>query len=86
LIQLLRQQNVDFVIIGGFAGVLYGSTLVTRDLDICALLTSENIEKLRNILRPFNPRHRMTPQKLSFLTEPREISSIKNLYLDTDLG
>ena len=28
--------------------MLHGSSLVTRDLDVCALLTAENIEKLRD--------------------------------------
>lgn len=37
LIQRLCDADIDFVIVGGFAGILHGSTLVTRDLDICAI-------------------------------------------------
>jgi hypothetical protein len=39
LIDCLRDADIDFVIVGGFAGMLHGSTLVTRDLDICAVLS-----------------------------------------------
>lgn len=43
LLQRLADSGVDFVVIGGFAGVLHGSALVTRDLDICAVLSPENV-------------------------------------------
>jgi hypothetical protein len=32
LIERLCDANIDFVVVGGFAGMLHGSTLVTRDL------------------------------------------------------
>jgi len=47
LIQRLADAGLDFVLIGGYAGVLHGSTLVTDDLDVCAVLSPENIEKIR---------------------------------------
>jgi len=74
------------VVVGGFAGVLHGSALVTRDLDICAVLTSENVERLREALKDLNPRRRMTPQRLSFLRIPAPGESVNNLYLQTDWG
>jgi predicted nucleotidyltransferase len=86
LLKILAENNIDFIVIGGFAGVLYGSTLVTRDLDICSALAPADIERLRKVLSPYHPTHRMTPQKLSFMTEPRSIESIDNLYLETDYG
>jgi hypothetical protein len=36
LIERLCDANIDFVVVGGFAGMLHGSTLVTRDLDVCS--------------------------------------------------
>jgi hypothetical protein len=86
LLQRLADSRVDFVVVGGFAGVLHGSALVTRDLDICAVLTPENIERLRATLKDLNPCHRMTPQRLSFLTVPGLGESVANLYLETDWG
>ena len=34
LIQRLSDAEIDFVIVGGFAGMLHGSSLVTRDLGV----------------------------------------------------
>jgi hypothetical protein len=86
LLQRLADSRVDFVVVGGFAGVIHGSALVTRDPDICAALTPENIERLRATLKDLNPHDRMTPQKLSFLQVPEPGVSLTNLHLQTDWG
>jgi predicted nucleotidyltransferase len=86
LIQRLCDADIAFVIVGGFAAVLHGSSLVTRDLDVCAVLTPENVEKLRETLRELHPFHRLTPQKLSFLDNPDPGVEVRNLYLRTDIG
>jgi predicted nucleotidyltransferase len=85
LLHRLADSGLDFVVIGGFAAVTHGSSLVTRDLDICALLAEENVGKLRAILADWHPRHRLTPQKLSFLEFPQS-GPLQNLYLETDYG
>jgi len=54
LLQRLCDADIDFVIVGGFAATLHGSSLVTRDLDVCAILSNENVEKLRDALRDAN--------------------------------
>lgn len=86
LLQRLSDAEIDFVIVGGFAAMLHGSTLVTRDLDVCALLTNKNVAKLREALRELNPVHRLTSQKLSFLDNPDPGVPLKNLYLKTEWG
>jgi hypothetical protein len=86
LIERLCDANIDFVVVGGFAGMLHGSTLVTRDLDVCAILSSENLGRLREAFRDLQPRHRFTPQRLSFLDNPEPGIGLNNLYLETELG
>lgn len=86
LLQRLTDSGVDFVVVGGFAGVLHGSSLVTRDLDICAVLTPGNVNRLREALKDLNPLHRMTHPRLSFLQIPKQGEVVKNLYLQTDWG
>ncbi len=86
LLERLADSGVDFVVIGGYAGVLHGSSLVTRDLDICAVLTPETIERLRTTLHDLHPLHRMTPQALSFLQVPKAGEIAANLHLRTDWG
>ncbi len=87
LLRKLLENEIDFVLIGGFAAVVHGSTLVTQDLDICSSMTVENIEKLRVVLKNYNPIHRMNREaKLSFLDHPKSIEGLNNIYLETDLG
>ncbi len=86
LIERLSDANIEFVVVGGFAGMLHGSTLVTRDLDVCVVLSAQNVACLREALRDLQPRHRFTSQKLSFLDNPEPGVELKNLYLETELG
>ena len=86
LLQRIADAEIDFVIVGGFAAVTHGSSYVTRDIDLCLVLSQENIERLRRALADLNPRHRMTPQRLSFLTYPPAGQPVQNLYLVTDAG
>ena len=87
LLEILLKSNIDFVVIGGFAGVVHGASQVTKDLDICCLLSLENIEKLRGILKDLHPKHRMTASpKLSFMDHPQHVMGLNNVYLETDLG
>ena len=86
LLQRFADADLDFVVVGGFAGVLHGSSYVTDDLDVCALLTPENISKLRVALGDLHPVHRITHKKLSFLEHPPEGQKLLNLCLETDAG
>lgn len=86
LINKLSESGVDFILIGGLAASAYGSTYVTHDLDVCAVLTPQNIEKLRSILEELHPQHRMMIPKKSFLEIPENLEGINNLYLSTDAG
>lgn len=86
LLKVLLDNDIDFVLVGGFASALYGSTMVTRDIDVCYACTHENIKTLRAILKDLNPVHRQTPQKLSFIEIPEKIEGANGFYLHTDLG
>jgi hypothetical protein len=87
LLKILLDSEIDFVLIGGFAAVLHGSSQVTQDLDVALVLSAENIEKLRHTLRGYHPKHRMNPGFQPSLDEiPRPGESLNNLYLKTDLG
>jgi hypothetical protein len=86
LIERPCDAGIDFVVVGGFAGILHGSTLVTRDLDVCVVLSAENVERLREVFRDLRPRHRFSSPKLSFLDNPEPGVSLNKLYLETELG
>jgi len=86
LLQRLTDAGLEFVIIGGYAAITHGSSYLTRDVDICAALTDENVAKLRRAFAEWNPKHRLTSQRLSFLQHPPPGQPLKNLYLQTDMG
>lgn len=66
--------------------MLHGSSLVTRDLDICMVLDAPNIEKLRAVLADLAPVHRFTAARLPFGTVPAPGTELHNLYLETSWG
>lgn len=86
LLKILKAKEIEFVIVGGFAGVMYGCTTFTLDIDICLNFTRENLLKLQQALSGLNPVHRMTPNKIKLELNEQNYSEFKNLYLDTDLG
>jgi predicted nucleotidyltransferase len=86
LLQRLDDAGVPFVLVGGYAAMLHGSSLLTRDVDVCAVLTPANVEKLRDAFREFHPVHRLSSPQQSFLDVPAAGVAVDNLYLGTDLG
>jgi hypothetical protein len=86
ILELLGKNDVDFVIVGGFAGVVYGCTYVTQDVDICCDFSSANLKKLQKALEDVHPVRRMTPNRLKFELNDENAGQFKNLYLDTDIG
>jgi hypothetical protein len=77
---------VDFVLVGGFAGVVYGCTYVTQDIDICCDFSTENLFRLQKAVADLHPVHRMTSKRIKFKLTKETCGQLKNLYLDTDMG
>lgn len=86
LLQTLCDAEIEFVVVGGFAAMLHGSSMLTRDLDVCAVLSDASVARLRDVFRDLHPTHRHTPQRLSFLDNPAPGVPLKNIDLQTDLG
>ena len=86
LLDLLRAAGVDFVVVGGVALVLRGSSRVTVDLDLCYARDRENLRRLAAALAPYHPRLRGAPPDLPFLWDDRTLASGLNFTLTTDLG
>lgn len=77
---------MDFVVIGGVAALVHGATTLTRDLDIAAPLTRENVERLMTALRPYHPKH-VTRMDLGEITDSIErLCEFRLLLIATDLG
>ena len=50
ILDALEKEKVDYVLIGGFAMVLYGMPRATQDIDIFIKYQQENIERLQKAL------------------------------------
>ncbi|HEY7462490.1 MAG TPA: hypothetical protein VIC59_11540 [Gemmatimonadota bacterium] len=62
----LLRHRVRFVVIGGFAGRLWGSPTLTNDLDVCYAREDANLEALATALRELGARLRGAPGDLRF--------------------
>lgn len=58
LLAVLARHGVDFVLIGGLAATLHGSSALTNDADICPAGSRENLERLAGALRDMDARVR----------------------------
>ena len=83
---VLAKQEVDFVIVGGVAAIMYGSEQVTEDIDICCDFSAANLMRLQSAIADLNPVHRMTPNRRRLELTPESAQRYNNLYLDTDAG
>lgn len=86
LLEKLVNAGVDFVIIGGFAGVVHGCTYVTGDIDICCDFKPATLLALQKAISDLHPVHRMTPGRKELKLTEQTCSQFKNLYIDTDIG
>lgn len=86
LLELLAKNEVDFVIIGGFAGIVHGCTYTTQDVDLCCDFSVPNLLKIAEAIKDVHPVHRMTPARLPLELTSANAGQFKNLYLDTDIG
>ena len=85
-VSALCSAGVEFVVIGGVAGILHGGAMVTFDLDICYSRTTKNLHRLANALGPFHPRPRGFPKDLPFVWDQATIWNGSLFTLVTDLG
>lgn len=86
LLKRLSDHGVEYVVVGGMAGVLHGGSMVTEDLDLCAPLTQDNLARILVALKELSPRHRMSPQQPPLPEDPAKLAGFKNLFLATDFG
>ncbi len=84
---ILNEERVDYVIVGGFAAVVHGSSLPTRDIDVVPSRTPENLERLAKALARMNAMIRTDSEPVpARLDGPFLANMPLMLNLVTDLG
>ncbi len=85
-LKLLGEHGVECVIIGGVAATLYGSTILTNDLDVCYARNAENLERLATALLSVNTQLRGAPPDLPFILDTETLRRGLNFTFTTDVG
>jgi hypothetical protein len=85
-LETLVRRRVRFVIIGGFAGRLWGSTTVTNDLDICYARDRKNLAALVNALRDLGATLRGAPEGLPFQLDEKALALGDSFTFATTAG
>jgi predicted nucleotidyltransferase len=86
LLPTLVGAGVEFIIIGGVAGILHGSARATYDVDLVYSRNEQNIERLASVLSAYNPYLRNAPEGLPFVWDAKTIRHGLNFTLTTTIG
>src|SRR5687767_8706257 len=86
ILQVLSSLDVRFVLIGGFAGRLWGSNTVTNDLDICYARDRPNLEALAAALRQLGATLRGASKDLPLLLNALTLERGDHFTFETKFG
>jgi len=87
----LVAEGVQFVLLGGFAGVVHGSPLPTEDIDILPSRTDENLERLARALQHLGAKIRTGDEAIetkidaAFIRNMPHMLNLVTRYGDLDL-
>jgi hypothetical protein len=68
---VLDRHGVEYLIVGGYAARMHGSTRPTRDVDVTPATTRENLDRLAAALRELDARIRTDAVPEGCLSAPR---------------
>ncbi len=86
IVRVLQRHEVEFVVIGGIAGQLWGSPTITQDLDICYAREKTNLEHLAAALRELNAKLRGVKEDVPFQLDARTLFNGDSFTFTTDFG
>ena len=86
VLERFAEADVDFVVIGGVAGGIHGSSFGTFDVDLAYSRKPENLEKVAAVLRALDAKLRGAPPDLPFLLDAQTLKAGANFTFTTSLG
>lgn len=86
LLKSLSEHGVEFVLVGGMAGIVHGSSVVTEDLDLAISFDVNTMEKVLAALDAFSPRLNAPGRPELPSPDARHYVGWRNLYLVTSAG
>ena len=82
----LAKGRVEFVLVGGVAATVHGSSRLTQDVDIVYARTDANLKRLVAALKPLRPYLRGAPAGLPFQWSAETLRAGLNFTLTTTAG
>ena len=86
ILTVLAHHRVRFVVIGGIAAALQGSTTITNDFDICYARDEENLGRLAQALKELQATLRGAREPVAFRLHARTLKAGLNFTFDTKYG
>lgn len=86
LMETLDRHAVDFIVIGGIAGIIHGSAYPTYDFDVLYARDERNLERMAAALQELGVTLRGAPADLPFLPDARTLAAGCNFTFDTEYG
>jgi hypothetical protein len=86
ILHALLDRRVRFVLIGGLAGAVRGSPVITGDVDICYARDRENLGRLADALRDLGARLRGARPDVPFQLDASALQAGDHFTFATELG
>ncbi|MDQ3380253.1 MAG: hypothetical protein M3546_08005 [Actinomycetota bacterium] len=86
IFEVLDRHGVNFVVIGGLAGVAHGSAYNTEDVDVAYERSQENLSRLAGALVELGATLRGAPPGLPFQLDAQTLGAGMNFTFDTRYG
>jgi hypothetical protein len=86
LMEALDRHAVDFIVIGGIAGIAHGSAYPTYDFDVLYARDAGNLERMASALGELKVTLRGAPADLPFQPDARTLDAGCNFTFDTAFG
>jgi len=86
ILEELDRANVEYIVVGGMAGVLLGAPIVTADVDIVHCRSAENVARLTGVLRALDAYARGDLSGRKLFPSAGHLSGRGHINLMTQLG
>ncbi|HXF30733.1 MAG TPA: hypothetical protein VN522_04355 [Solirubrobacterales bacterium] len=86
LLELLTKHAVDFIAIGGIAGIVHGSAHPTFDFDVVYARDERNLERMAAALAELGVTLRNAPADLPFQIDARTLANGCNFTFESEYG
>lgn len=86
ILRALERNGVDFVLVGGLAGLAHGSSYPTYDLDLAYGRDAANLDRMAAALRELRVTLTNAPADLPFQVDSQTLANGANFTFDTRHG